>query len=301
LTLDHEHRAVPTLLDYLLVLRRWKWTFLYALVLVPAVAVFVSLREAAAYEASAKVLLNRQNVTESLTGVSPPYVDPARTAQTEAELARVPEVARRTIAAGRVRSLTPSELLESSSVSATPSSDFLRFSVTQADPRIARRLATSYARAYTEYRHDLDTQELERAQKAVRTRIERLEAAGLKGSPAHRGLVQNERQLTAIEALRAPTAVVVDEPDRTTKVGPRTVRNGLIGLALGLVLGLIFAFLRDAVDTRVRSVDAIRDRLGLRLLGILPAPPRKLQKPRRENAERRRRNDADSRVQCCHG
>jgi polysaccharide biosynthesis transport protein len=275
---DHDERGTPTLLDYLLVLRRWKWTFLYVVALVPAVAVFVSLREPPAHEASAKVLISRQNVTQSATGLAVAYVDPERSAETEAELARVPEVARRAIAAGRVRNLTPSKLLESSSVSASGSSDFLTFSVTQRDPGIAKRLATAYARAFTEYRHDLDTAELERTQKAVRERMERLETAGLKGSALYRGLAQNERQLTAIGALQTPTAVVVDEPDRTTKVGPQIVRNGTIGLALGLVLGLIFAFLRDALDTRVRSVDTIRNRLGLGLLGVLPAPARKLQK-----------------------
>jgi polysaccharide biosynthesis transport protein len=281
LTADHEKGGTPTLLDYLSVLRRWKWTFLYAVVLVPAVAVFVSLRQAPAYEASAKILLNRQNVTESLTGLPTPYVDPARTAQTEAELARVPAVARRAIAAARVRNLTPSELLDSSSVTASASSDFVRFSVTRPDPAIARRLATAYARAYTSYRRNLETKEFARAQATVRSRIERLETAGLKGSAVYRSLAQKERQLTALEALRTSSAVVVEAPDRTTKVGPRTIRNGLIGLALGLVLGLVLAFLRDAVDTRVRSVERIRDVLGLRLLGSLPAPPRKLQKEHR--------------------
>jgi succinoglycan biosynthesis transport protein ExoP len=275
---DDEEKGTPTLRDYLLVLRRWKWNFLLPVVLVPAVAVLISMREPATYEASAKVLLSRQNVTESLTGVSAGFVDPARTAQTEAELARVPQVASRAIEAVRVRNLTPSKLLESSAVSASASSDFLRFSVRHSDPDIARRLATGYARAFTEYRHGLDTRELERTQEAVQRRIEQLEAAGLKGSELYRRLVQNERQLTAIEALQTPTAVVVAEPDRTTKVGSQTVRNGLIGLALGLVLGLVLAFLRDALDTRVRSVDAIRNRLGLRLLGSLPAPPRRLGK-----------------------
>lgn len=275
---DDEERGTPTLSDYLLVLRRWKWIFLLPVVLVPAVAVLISMRERPTYEASAKVLLNRQNVTESLTGVSAGFVDPARAAQTEAELARVPEVASRAIEAVRIRNLTPSKLLKSSAVSASASSDFLRFSVRHSDPDIATRLATGYARAFTRYRHDLDTRELERTHEAVQRRIEQLETAGLKGSELYRGLVQTERQLIAIEALQTPTALVVDEPDRTTKVGSQTVRNGLIGLALGLVLGLVLAFLRDALDTRVRSVDTIRNGLGLRLLGSLPAPPRQLRK-----------------------
>jgi len=59
------------------------------------------------------------------------------------------------------------------------------------------------------------------------------------------------------------------------KVGPRPVRNGAVGLFLGLVLALVVVFLVDAADTRVRSADTIRDTLGLRLLGRLPAPSSK--------------------------
>lgn len=270
-----EERGTPTLLDYLRVLRRWKWSFLLPVVLVPAIAVVLS-RDEPTYEASAKVLLNRQNVAQSLTGVSPGNVDPARVGQTEAELARVPEVARRALATARIRTLTPTQLLKSSEVWASATSDFLRFSVRDVDPDIARRLASAYARAFTAYRHDLDTQELQRTREGVLNRIEQLESAGLSGSALYRGLVEKERELAAIEALQTPTMVVVDEADRPTKVGSQTVRNGLIGLALGLVLGLLLAFLRDALDTRVRSVETIRNRLGLPYLGSLPAPSRQL-------------------------
>jgi succinoglycan biosynthesis transport protein ExoP len=73
-----------------------------------------------------------------------------------------------------------------------------------------------------------------------------------------------------------PSAQVVREADQAPKVGPRTVRNGLIALCLGLVLALIIVFLVDALDTRVRSVDSIREALGLPLLGRLAAPPARL-------------------------
>ena len=60
--------------------------------------------------------------------------------------------------------------------------------------------------------------------------------------------------------------------DEAPKVGPRTVRNTLIAFCLGLVLALIVVFLVDALDTRVKSIDTIRDALGLRLLGRLATP-----------------------------
>ena len=56
------------------------------------------------------------------------------------------------------------------------------------------------------------------------------------------------------------------------------MRNGLIAFCLGLVLALIVVFLVDALDTRVRSVDTIRDALGLpsaRTFGHAPSRLRK--------------------------
>ena len=88
----HENSSLN---DYLAVLRRRKWLVLLVVVLVPAVAVVLSLLQPPKYQASAEVLLSRQNLAavlnnatdQSLTG------DPARLAQTQADLAQVPEVA----------------------------------------------------------------------------------------------------------------------------------------------------------------------------------------------------------------
>jgi len=59
------------------------------------------------------------------------------------------------------------------------------------------------------------------------------------------------------------------------------VRNGILGLALGLMLGIGLAFLWEALDTRVRSAEEISERLGLPLLARLPAPPRQMRKDER--------------------
>ena len=264
-------RVVPTLLDYMSVLRRRWWMLLLTVLLVPAVAVALTMRQPPAYKASAEVLLKPSAATDGQ------FSDPAREAQTAAELARVPEVATRAIRAAGVRDLPPSEFLKESSVSPTLGSDLLTFSVTNSEPAIAKLLVTAYARTFSEYRHDLDTQQVKRQQSAIRRQLRQLEASGLKGSAQYRMLARNDRELTA-QAFGPPTAVVVQEADRAKKVGPKVLRNQAIGLVLGLVLGLALVFLWDALDTRVRSVDTLREGLRLRLLGRLPTPPRKLRK-----------------------
>ena len=56
--------------DYLGVLRRRKWLVLLVAVIVPAVAVALSLRQRPEYQASAEVLLSRQNLSAALSNVA---------------------------------------------------------------------------------------------------------------------------------------------------------------------------------------------------------------------------------------
>ena len=115
----------------------------------------------------------------------------------------------------------------------------------------------------------------------VRQQIDQLEADGEgPGDPTTTHSSAGNR-LAAATAAQSSSAQVVQSADEAPKVGPRTVRNTLIAFCLGLVLALIVVFLVDALDTRVKSIDTIRDALGLRLLGRLATPPK-----RRESATR---------------
>ena len=55
-------------------------------------------------------------------------------------------------------------------------------------------------------------------------------------------------------------------------VQPRTKRNVILGLIVGLALGIALAFIREALDTRVRSADELRERLGCRCSVRFPSP-----------------------------
>lgn len=265
----------PSLTDYLDVIQRRKWLLIQAVVLVPAVAAFLALNKAPSYQATAQVLLNQQNAVPSLT-TSQGYVDPARAAQTEAELARVPAVANRAVKAARVPGLTSKAFLKQSSVTPSAGSDFLTFKVIDGQPAMASRLVSLYARTFTDYRHELDTATLERGRLAAARRLAQLTSAGLKGSSLYKSVALQERQLATLLTLQQPSDVLLPSNDPASRVSSGLVLNGIIGLTLGLMLGLILVFLVDGLDTRVRTVDEIRKRLGLRVLGRMPAPARQI-------------------------
>jgi succinoglycan biosynthesis transport protein ExoP len=269
-------RGAPSLLDYLAVLRRRKWLFGLTLVLVPAIAVTLSLLQKSIYQASAEVLLNTANA--SAVGGQSPYADPNRVARTKSELARVPAVAERVLNSVPGHEHTVETFLKDSSVATTVGSDLLTFSVKSSDPRMATTFATAYAQAFTDYERDAATSDLKSRRAKAAAEISRLEASGAAGSSTYRALVRQEGELATQIALQTPPAEVVRQADRAVKVAPRTFRNGAIAVFLGLVLALCVAFLGDALDTRVRSVDVLTDTWGVRLLGELAPPPRDVEK-----------------------
>ena len=266
-------RTPVSLTEYLRLLKRRKWVFILTALAVPAIAVALSLRSPPTYEGSAKVLLNQENGLPAAQGA---FVDPERAALTQADLARVHEVVRAAVADARVKGLTNDALLDHSSVTASPGSDILTFSARDSDPGIADRLALVYAQAYVDYRFKLDSKALARARDLAERQKRELEAAGLGRSAEHRSV---EQQLAALEGTPVPTLVVLRASDEAVKVGPPVKRNGGLALILGIVLGLALAFLWDVLDSRVRSLDRLRNALPrLPVLGRLPTPARALRK-----------------------
>jgi succinoglycan biosynthesis transport protein ExoP len=75
--------------------------------------------------------------------------------------------------------------------------------------------------------------------------------------------------------------VLVRSAENASQVQPKVMRNVVLGLLVGLLLGVGLAFSRDALDTRVRSSDEIAERLGLQLKARIAAPPARLQRAQR--------------------
>jgi polysaccharide biosynthesis transport protein len=266
-----------TLRDYLDTLRRWTWLILIVAVLVPIVAYLQASSEPAVYEASAQTLINRQNLAFALQGVNDPSSSAPDFLFNQAALARVPSVVRRTVAAAHVRR-DASQLLANSSVTTSDRNDLLTFAVRDRQGSVATALATQYARQFVSYTNALQNGQTTSALARLQKRINDLRAARMQGSSLYQSLLKTEEQLRTMEALQTPRAIVVREPRGAGKIRPNPRRSAMVGVAFGLVLGLVLAFLLEALDTRVRGEDKIRSTLRLPLLGRVSPPRSRIRK-----------------------
>jgi len=282
-----------TVIEFFRVLQRRKW-----LVLVVVLCAFFAflLREVtkpSLYKATSQVLLNYQSAA-NLVGLQQNALssDAAdRYAETQKSLARVPEVAQRTLDAAGVKGRSASDLLAHSSVATVPNQDLLEFSVTDGSPRLAMRLATEYGRQFPIYRRELDTASLQKAQSEVQSQLARTRLVSGTDSPLYKSLSAQLEQLKTLAALQTTSAQLVQTADRSKQVQPRPTRAAVIGLFVGLLAAIAFALIRDATDTRLRSPNDITDALDLPLLARIPPPPSdvygvvSIEKPRSVEAE----------------
>jgi capsular exopolysaccharide synthesis family protein len=286
---------LASLRDYVSVVRRRKWVVILAVVVVPLLATVLSARKPPLYSADAEVYLNRQNLSLMLTGTADLAASqPERTAETQAQLARVPAVAERVLKQTRITDLDVGYLLGHVAVTPKANADFLEFSFYDRLPARAVLLANGFAAQYVAYKRDLDTSSLSRARREVEAEIERLRREGGRGSDLYTTLVAKQQQLGTIEALQTSNASVVRKATGAYKISPQPKRSAMLGLGLGVILGIGLAFLLEALDMRARSTQEIENILELPLLGRLTAPPRDLadggglvmiDKPRSTHAE----------------
>jgi capsular exopolysaccharide synthesis family protein len=284
-------QRLTTLSDYLAVLRRRLWIVILAIVIAVAAAYVVSSRETPAYEATSQVNVGAnsiQTILNPATRISSSVMQ--QQVASAAQIAHTTTIARQALELAGVNDLTPKELLDETSVTASDTSTFITITVTDRFPDRATQLATDYAKAYVSASNKQAVAGLPRKIAALQTEINRLHARidretaanGQSAGSADQTLLQADvKQLQALQNGRDSLAnnnKVAQEAEPSHKVRPATTRNLVMGLGIGLVIGLVLVSLAEALDTRVRHSDDVSARLGLPLLTRIPIPPRSLRK-----------------------
>jgi len=277
-----------SLRDHLVILRRRAWMIAFVAIITTASAIAFSLSQSKLYQATATVLVNNQSLAATQAGfMQTPNTQTAdRDLQTQALNAQTTAVYKQ--ATRGTTGMSAETLQSESSVTPDVNADQLSFSVRDGHPGRAMKFANKFAAAYVTVRTRQDTAKVDPSIRSAECRL------GLPTSPPcpqqantpplqprSPEAQQLEAQLTSLQELRTlllGNARVANVATDASLIRPTSVKTGVIGAILGLFLGIGFAFLSDALDTRVRSADDLAELLGLPLLARISAPPRNLQR-----------------------
>lgn len=221
------------------------------------------------YSAEAKVALQTRDLGAMLTGIDPGFQDPEREVETALALARSPEVYRRAAEELDDPDLTASDLSAMTTVSGRQESDILTFTTQTDDSDEAIAVADAVAASYVDWRADISAG-------AIRTAIQRVQAELDSGAGPQAQLQADLQRLRTLETLNSGGATVIERPTDADQVSPAPIRDSLLGGAIGLVVALLVAAAREALNTRVRSEGDVEDMLGKPVLATIQSLPRRV-------------------------
>ncbi|MFD7993415.1 hypothetical protein [Streptomyces mexicanus] len=155
-------------------------------------------------------------------------------------------------------------------------SQVLRFTFTARTPQNAARGANAFAEAYLADRKVRNEAAVQRAGRSVEEQIKAVQAKKKDAGDAVEQALQTEldalhRRIVEINSRDIDGGDIVrrgEVPARPS--GPGWTTLLVLGLAGGLALGILLAWLRSALDTRVRSAQEARAALRTPVLGLLP-------------------------------
>jgi capsular exopolysaccharide synthesis family protein len=273
--------------DYLSLLGRRKWVIALAAFLVAAAALGASVLQTPIYQADARVFLEAPNSVFDSAGVQQ-----LGTGVVQTEIQRMQSAPVRDAVRTKLGTAPPV------SVTQVGVTQVLQVSVKSPKPRLAAQLTDAYVTAYIDYRRGQDTDELVAKSKGLQKVIDDLKAqvadldakaaaapkpAGQPAavpSPERDALISQEAlfkqkldQLGVdIPLANGDAQAVAPAAVPTTPVSPRPLRNGVLGISVGLVLGIAAALLFEHLDDSIKTKDDLeRAAPRFSVLGMIPA------------------------------
>jgi succinoglycan biosynthesis transport protein ExoP len=266
-------RLEPRLRVYLDVFRRRKGMVLLCVVLLVGATLVLSFLQTPVYEAKAEVLVRVTNNDSASDPAAGQRLDHARLVRTEIKILESPPV----------RDAVRRELATAPAVVASPAgqTDVINVRARSTDPKRAAAVANAYATSYIDLRRKSEVDAALAAVQQLQAKVSGLQTQidALPGGPQRDALVSQQTlfkqkvdQLQVDAVLKTGGAqLVTNASEPTSPVKPRPVRNGVLALLVGLVVGTGLALLVDYLDD---SVNTKEDLAGLApdvpVLGLIP-------------------------------
>lgn len=266
---DPQVNSEGVLEQLLRIVRRRKWVVVQALVAVPVLALVFSLAQEDEYTATA-TLLFRQAPYDITEGED--VIDPTREAATNGQLVGLSVVADK--AAESLDGIDGEEVLESVEVEPSSEADTAKISATTDSAERSAEMANAYGNAYIGFRRQADREQVQDAIDVAETSLEKLSPAEQEGAEGT-ALGEQLDRLKLTQALQTGGAELVQPATPPSgRSSPKPLRNVVLGIVLGALLGLGLAALLDRIDRRVRTVDELEELYEVPILARIPRSQR---------------------------
>lgn len=264
-----------TLRDYLRVVRQHRLMIVLVTLTFAGAGYLLSARQADTYQAEASVSFTDASIELGLTGVeAPARRTPERESAFGAQLVTSPEVGERVKKALR-SDLTVGDLRSRVRAVTESQTNFVVVQATGSNPAFITVLANEFARQAARLKTTTERRRFAQAARSQRRRFRRLRTA--RETPFTRA--QFEERVSRLESLAdyaRPAEVVELAEVPGDAISPRPVRSAVLAGLLGLTLAFIAAFVRDALDLRLRTPREIESKLKLPLLATVGEDAMKL-------------------------
>lgn len=252
------------------VARRRRAIIAICVVLVPALALLYALSETKQYSATATLLFQNQNYAQGLFGTSASftpsvsYNDPTRQAATDLSLVQQSIIATKTAQALRQ---TRGGVRGRMSISAEGQADLVNVTATTPHPSLSATLANTYANTFIAYRRQANQNAIIAAQHQVAQRLKAMNPRA-RNSSAGQELARRQQDLNIFASLQTADAQLYQPATvPSAPSSPRPVRDVLIGIFVGILLGIALALVVERFDRKVRSPEEFEDIFQRPLLG----------------------------------
>ncbi len=238
--------------------RRWL-AILVPLLIVPGVALALSLSQEKEYKASTSLLFRDSGIGSSVLASQDPQIEAA----TNLRLLQLGAVD------NRVNAHLGEPFTGQVDVVAEANSNLATITVTDSDPQRAARVANLYAKEYVDLRQRVTRKQVEREQASVSRALDRIPPDERNGPQALALQRRLDNLAVAAEAPSGATHVKPATPPSSASA-PKPRRNALIGAVIGAALGIAFAVWREQRDRRVRDPGQIEAVFERPIIGRIP-------------------------------
>lgn len=257
-----------SLRHYVQILWRRKWIVIETAIIIPAIVLVVSLLQPNLYTSTTRVMAVSQSASLSVvvgTNVDLSAPD-ERELQTLASFVVTREIAK---AAGEQLGWNdaPATLMADVSAETDTDANIISVSAERSDPQQAAELANAFAQQFVQWRKQTQQASFDDAIDLVNEQI----AAAEPGSAERATLVDQRSQLNVYRALVTGGLTIGEAAETSgTPSSPKPLRDGVLGLAAGIILGIGFAFVRDSLDVKLHSAEEIAEKTSLPVIAAIP-------------------------------